>query len=54
MKSIDGIEYMNCGDWVESCTALVEHHDGTWELIHWKDTEYVHDIKDEQEDIIDN
>jgi len=26
---------MNDGDWVESCTALVEHHDGTWEIIHW-------------------
>jgi hypothetical protein len=24
---------MNCGDWVESCTALVEHHDGTLELL---------------------
>ena len=23
-----GIRYMNCGDWVESCTALVEHEDG--------------------------
>ena len=26
---------MNDGDWVESCTALVEHHDGTWEIITW-------------------
>lgn len=25
--------YLNCGDWVESCTALIEHHDGTIELI---------------------
>jgi UDP-2,3-diacylglucosamine pyrophosphatase LpxH len=30
---IDGIEYMNSGDWVESCTALVEHLDGTWEIV---------------------
>jgi len=30
---IDGIEYMNSGDWVESCTALVEHFDGTWEIV---------------------
>jgi UDP-2,3-diacylglucosamine pyrophosphatase LpxH len=30
-----GIRYMNCGDWVESCTALVERHDGVFELIHW-------------------
>jgi UDP-2,3-diacylglucosamine pyrophosphatase LpxH len=26
--------YMNCGDWVTNCTALVEHLDGTWELIY--------------------
>jgi hypothetical protein len=32
---IDGITYMNDGDWVESCTALVEHHDGRWEIITW-------------------
>ena len=35
IKTIDGIEYLNCGDWVESCTALVEHYDGTFEIIHW-------------------
>jgi len=33
---INDIEYMNCGDWVESCTALVEHEDGMFELIHWE------------------
>ncbi|HIJ39224.1 MAG TPA: UDP-2,3-diacylglucosamine diphosphatase [Rhodospirillaceae bacterium] len=27
--------YANCGDWVESCTALVEHFDGRLEIIHW-------------------
>ena len=27
---------MNCGDWVENCSALVEHHDGTWELLKWR------------------
>ena len=26
---------MNDGDWVESCTALVEHHSGKWEIITW-------------------
>jgi UDP-2,3-diacylglucosamine pyrophosphatase LpxH len=35
IKNIDGIVYMNDGDWVESCTALVEHHDGRWEIITW-------------------
>jgi len=27
------IQYLNCGDWVESCTALVEHADGRLEII---------------------
>ena len=35
IKDIDGIQYMNDGDWVESCTALVEHHNGRWEIITW-------------------
>jgi UDP-2,3-diacylglucosamine pyrophosphatase LpxH len=34
IKNINGITYMNDGDWVESCTALVEKWDGTWEIIH--------------------
>ena len=35
VKRIDGIEYYNCGDWVESCSALVEHTDGRMELLEW-------------------
>jgi UDP-2,3-diacylglucosamine pyrophosphatase LpxH len=35
IKEIDGVIYMNDGDWVESCTALVEHWDGRWEIIAW-------------------
>ncbi len=30
-----GIRYMNCGDWVESCTALAEHDDGSFEILTW-------------------
>jgi UDP-2,3-diacylglucosamine pyrophosphatase LpxH len=30
-----GIRYVNCGDWVESCTAVAEHHDGRMEIIRW-------------------
>jgi len=33
----NGVRYMNTGDWVESCTALVEHHDGRFEIIYWAD-----------------
>lgn len=35
IKDINGITYMNDGDWVESCTALVEDLKGNIEIIHW-------------------
>lgn len=35
MREIEGITYCNTGDWVESCTALVEHSDGRLELLDW-------------------
>jgi len=37
MRLIDGIIYINDGDWVESCTAAIEHHDGRFEIVHWAD-----------------
>ena len=30
-----GVEYVNTGDWVESCTAVVENFDGSMEILHW-------------------
>ena len=36
ITEIDGIRYINSGDWVESCTAIAEHHDGGMELITWQ------------------
>ena len=42
IKEINGVTYMNDGDWVESMTALVEHHDGRWEIVTWtKETDDV-------------
>jgi UDP-2,3-diacylglucosamine pyrophosphatase LpxH len=35
MREIEGVNYYNDGDWVEGCTALVEHHDGRMEILHW-------------------
>ncbi len=35
MRVIDGILYANDGDWVESLTALIEHHDGQLEIVDW-------------------
>jgi UDP-2,3-diacylglucosamine pyrophosphatase LpxH len=35
IRDIDGLLYANCGDWVDSCSAIVEHLDGRLELIVW-------------------
>jgi UDP-2,3-diacylglucosamine pyrophosphatase LpxH len=32
-----GVRYLNCGDWVESCTAIAEHADGGFEILTWSD-----------------
>ena len=37
IEAIEGLDYINTGDWVESCTAVVEHFDGSMEIIHWAD-----------------
>lgn len=37
IREIGGVAYYNDGDWVEGCTALVEHFDGRMELLHWAD-----------------
>ena len=36
IRTSAGVGYYNCGDWVESCTALVEHFDGSMEIIEWQ------------------
>jgi UDP-2,3-diacylglucosamine pyrophosphatase LpxH len=43
IKQINGVLYCNDGDWVESCTALVEDHDGSLQLLHWSESQ--HEIK---------
>lgn len=35
MRDVEGLRYLNCGDRVDSCTAIVEHHDGRMELVIW-------------------
>lgn len=39
IRSDDDILYCNDGDWVESCTALVEDRSGWLELLHWGDVQ---------------
>ncbi len=39
LKTINNVCYYNTGDWVESCTALVEDFDGNFSIIDWKQTQ---------------
>ena len=38
IRDMDGIMYVNTGDFVESCTAIAEHQDGRLEILHWQTT----------------
>jgi len=35
IREVDNLIYINCGDWVDSCTGIVEHYDGRLELVNW-------------------
>jgi UDP-2,3-diacylglucosamine pyrophosphatase LpxH len=48
IKDIGGITYINCGDWVDSCTAIVEHHDGRMELVHWRENAVLSEEKSQE------
>lgn len=37
IKQIGTVDYINCGDWVESCTAIVETDTGEFILIDWNE-----------------
>jgi UDP-2,3-diacylglucosamine pyrophosphatase LpxH len=37
LERVNGVLYANDGDWVESCTALIERHDGSLAVLHWAD-----------------
>jgi UDP-2,3-diacylglucosamine pyrophosphatase LpxH len=39
LKTIGGVEYLNCGDWIESCTALIEDCNGKIKLIHFHEND---------------
>ena len=36
IREVDGVCYVNCGDWVDSCTAIIEHENGRLELLEWR------------------
>lgn len=50
IREVGGVTYVNCGDWVDSCTAIVEHLDGRLELIAWGNQELAV-IKAQQEEL---
>jgi UDP-2,3-diacylglucosamine pyrophosphatase LpxH len=35
IETFGDVQYINTGDWVESCTAVVEHFDGKMEIVQW-------------------
>lgn len=35
-RMVGTVRYLNCGDWVDSCSAVVEHLDGRFEIVLWK------------------
>lgn len=45
IKTINGIKYYNCGDWVESCTAIIEDEAGEIEIINWADEILKHNVE---------
>lgn len=46
-KMIEDVHYLNSGDWVESLTALVEHHDGRLEVISYED--FCHRLQEKEQ-----
>lgn len=41
VRELDGVSYYNCGDWVESCTALAEDMNGRIQVIRWVEPEHL-------------
>lgn len=45
MRDMKGVLYCNDGDWVESCTALVEHETGELEIIRWAEISHYQPLR---------
>lgn len=39
-RMIEGIHYLNSGDWVETMSALAEDHEGNWQLIYYNQIDF--------------
>jgi len=53
VRTIGGVEYFNTGDWVESCTAIVEHYDGTMQLLRPEIAAPASEISDSQAPVLE-
>jgi UDP-2,3-diacylglucosamine pyrophosphatase LpxH len=49
-QMVDGVHYLNSGDWVESLTAIVEHHDGRFELVQFSDFVRAHPLSEKEDE----
>ncbi|MEM9277832.1 MAG: UDP-2,3-diacylglucosamine diphosphatase [Pseudomonadota bacterium] len=54
MRMIDGIHYCNDGDWVETCSALVEHGDGRFELLDWTKFQDSESVEEDESEAVDD
>jgi UDP-2,3-diacylglucosamine pyrophosphatase LpxH len=50
IRDIDGVTYVNTGDFVESCSVVVEHADGSLEILRWRDVKVKRETAPESED----
>lgn len=53
-KMLGEIHYLNSGDWVESLTAIVEHYDGSFELIDFTKFRETYPLEDEPADAVES
>ncbi|WP_317931610.1 UDP-2,3-diacylglucosamine diphosphatase [Halioxenophilus sp. WMMB6] len=51
IKELNDISYYNTGDWVESCTALIEDMNGKFSIMDWKNHK-LPQVTHEQEELI--
>jgi UDP-2,3-diacylglucosamine pyrophosphatase LpxH len=50
-RMINGVKYLNSGDWVETMSALAEDHDGSWQLIYYNEINFKKSVEKEQSEI---
>lgn len=53
-RMVDGVRYLNCGDWVDTCSGIIEHPDGRIEIIRWSDKDAPHVLPGESLGVVDD